>query len=287
MSLFFQSSELKIISWDVQHGNAIFIKGPNNENIVIDLGKGSFSTFGKQFSPLRHLRKKYKIKTLHCTIITHPHKDHIEDIHALNHFNIQNLITSQHIPRIRIGQNVLSQDKVIFKAYIDTLRYSFLPSREIDLGDLKIKVFSPTKCSMDNLNNHSLCIVVRYHNLKFVIPGDNEPESLQELMKNSTFRNKVANADVLWAPHHGRLSGFDSKFVDKVNPKLTIISDARDKGTSASKKYSNLSRGKTVTQKDGIVIKRKVVTTRKDGAIKIVASKSFFQSTAVFEVSVK
>ena len=48
---------LKVIMWDVQQGNAIYMKTPNGRNIMFDIGTGSYEN-GREFSPLRHLKNQ-------------------------------------------------------------------------------------------------------------------------------------------------------------------------------------------------------------------------------------
>ena len=74
---------LKVVVWDVQHGNATYIRTPNDKHIVIDLGIGSYKSAKSSssvFSPLLHLQDKYGVKQLDNIIIMHPHTDHIDDI---------------------------------------------------------------------------------------------------------------------------------------------------------------------------------------------------------------
>ena len=71
---------LEMVFWDVQHGNAAYIKTPNNRHIVQDLGTGSYGDDSIAFSPLKYLKNKYGLSRIDGLIVTHPHKDHISDI---------------------------------------------------------------------------------------------------------------------------------------------------------------------------------------------------------------
>jgi beta-lactamase superfamily II metal-dependent hydrolase len=74
------NGELTCLFWDVQHGSATYINTPANEHIVIDLGVGSYQQANLQFSPLRYLKYHYGVQQLNGVVITHPHRDHIDDI---------------------------------------------------------------------------------------------------------------------------------------------------------------------------------------------------------------
>ena len=72
-------SETTFVFWDVQHGSAAYIRTPNGKHIVIDLGTGSYGG-STPFSPLLYLKDKHNVQRLDTVVITHPHRDHLDDI---------------------------------------------------------------------------------------------------------------------------------------------------------------------------------------------------------------
>ena len=267
-------SEAKVVFWDVQHGNAVYINTPNNRHIVIDLGVGSYAS-GQEFSPLRHLKYTYGINQLDYVIITHPHLDHIDDILNFDLLNPKVLLRPKHLSKKNILQGAREQDMAKFKKYFEIdERYNAPvsntfndPSIPENWGGLKIKTFSPKKCSQSNINNHSIVVVIEYEGIKIVFLGDNESCSYNELLDLYEFKETIKNADILLASHHGRESGYHNDFVSLVNPRITVVSDGRFSDTSATNRYSAKSRGWTVYKKDGSFCKRYCLTTRQDGTI--------------------
>jgi len=75
---------MKAVFWDVDHGSAAYFK-IKDKNIIIDLGAGSY--VDSNFSPLKHLRSKYNVDIIHALIVTHPHRDHLDDISNLRTFH--------------------------------------------------------------------------------------------------------------------------------------------------------------------------------------------------------
>lgn len=59
---------LDIVVWDVQHGNAIYMKTPNGRNVMFDIGTGSYAD-GQEFSPLEYLNNKWSVDTLHYLVV--------------------------------------------------------------------------------------------------------------------------------------------------------------------------------------------------------------------------
>ena len=135
--------------WDVQHGSATYIKTPNGKHIVQDLGTGSYE-YGETFSPLLHLRKKYGVSELDWVIITHPHKDHINDIMNFDKMSPKVLSRPNHLLKESIMENVRDQDKEIFDKYFEIdSRYNCPVSSSNNLRDpnnaegLRFQTFFP------------------------------------------------------------------------------------------------------------------------------------------------
>ncbi len=265
---------LEIAFWDVQHGCATYIKTPNGTHIVQDLGTGSYGTNNKEFSPLLHLKNKRGVKRLDWVLITHPHKDHIDDIMNFDRLDPRVLLRPKHLTKDDVMKNVREEDKPLFEKYFEiSQRYSSSVSPETNPkspgnnGGVEIECFTPTSCSTSNVNNHSIVTVLSYANSKVVLAGDNEPPSWEELLGRGDFKKAIKNADILLAPHHGRESGFYSELFEHFKPRLTIISDGRFCDTSATDRYSEISTGWTVHKRSGGKEKRYCVTTRNDGVI--------------------
>jgi len=268
-------STLKIRVWDVKHGNAIYVQTPNNKHLVYDLGRGDYSENSDDRSPLETLYNHYKVRTIDYLMITHPHKDHIDDILLLNKFNLKVLQRPKGLDKATILNGVSDRDRPKFEKYFDLdERYTYPVPSDTDInvpsnfGGVAFQTFQTTSLPESNLNNRSILSVLSYEGLKVIIPGDNEYASLDLLMQRSDFKDAVKNCDILIAPHHGRESAYHSDFVSLANPRLTIISDGSLCDTSANPKYTQKSRGWKVWYK-GIQRDRYLLTTNTDGEIYI------------------
>lgn len=268
---------LELVFWDVQHGNATYIKTPNGRHMVIDLGIGSWDDNKTLFSPLMHLKNRYGVKQLDGVTITHPHLDHIDDILNLEGLSPQTFTRPKHITNQEVMSGVRNQDRAKFERYCkfnndystpvdSTSIYSI--DNPNNWGGLRVKEFLSTGCDRKNLNNHSIITVLEYLNTKIVIPGDNERCSLEELMQVEAFRDAVKGSEILLAPHHGRESAYHSEFVTLVNPLLTVVSDGSICDTSANGRYSAKSRGWDVWKNSlSDYQKRYCLTTNSDGEV--------------------
>jgi competence protein ComEC len=261
---------LEITIWDVQHGSAAHIKTPNGRHIAVDLGDDD------NFSPLRTLYGR-GVRQLDAVVITHPHRDHMDDISNFDLLSPRTLWRPRHLSDddIRIGNR--TEDSGVVDRYLEiNQRYTELLTAATDitnpesLGGATIRVFVPRNCSAGNLNNHSVVVVASFANLKIVIPGDNEPPSWNELLSDPNFVQAIRSTDVFVASHHGRINGYSAELFQVMGkPKLVVVSDGRFCETSATDRYSKQATGWTVYGPLGQSQIKKCVTTRSDGHITI------------------
>lgn len=271
------NSLLEIVFWDVQHGSAVYIKTPNSTHIVKDLGTGSYGENNKEFSPLLYLKNYWKVEQLDAVIISHPHKDHFDDIFNFDELSPRVLLRPNHLTEQEIMEGVREEDEYLFEKYLEiNKRYTrtiitgsgedpFSPENN---GGVEIQTFVPRSCSRSNINNHSIVTVFSYANSKVVLTGDNESCSWKELLEDKDFIKAIEDTDILLAPHHGRESGFYSGLFEYFKPCLTVISDGRFCDSSATDRYSKISTGWTVHHRNNNKNEeRYCVTTRDDGVI--------------------
>ena len=269
---------LEFVFWDVQHGSACYIHTPNDRHIAMDLGTGSYGT-GKPFSPLLHLKNRYGVARLDYVVITHPHRDHLDDIFNFSEVNPKALRRPGHLSESDVLAGNKKEDAEKVKEYLK-VKAGYMgfvtPGSSSDAetpeqwGDVKMSFFVTPDCDTKNLNNHSIVTVFEYATSKIIIPGDNEKESWGMLIKDQRFVTAAQRPDVLVAPHHGRQSGYCQALFDAVGkPYITIISDGPYCDSSATDCYGGQSKGWLVYYPGDTSEQRYCVTTRQDGVIRV------------------
>jgi beta-lactamase superfamily II metal-dependent hydrolase len=269
---------LEFVFWDVQHGNACYINTPNGRHMVVDPGTGSYGD-NKPFSPLLHLKGNYGVKQLDYVIITHPHRDHLDDIFNFDALSPITLHRPNHLTDAQILEGNKKEDSAKINEYLKiSHRYNtpVQPGSGSDFkatdqwGGVEISVFFSSGCNTGNLNNHSAVTIFNYAGSKIIVPGDNESESWKELIKRTDFVAAAKSPDVLLAPHHGRSEGYCPELFEAIGkPYITIISDGPYSDTSATSSYGNQSKSWRVYYPDDTYEERKCVTTRKDGVVRV------------------
>ncbi|RKY98804.1 MAG: hypothetical protein DRQ10_07040 [Candidatus Hydrothermota bacterium] len=271
-------SKLIMIVWDVQHGNAIYMRTPNGINIMFDIGTGSYGE-GEEFSPLRYLKIKNTNFKLDYLVISHPHADHISDIKNMVDLELKPKVLSRPkgLSEEFIKDSNRKEDSELVELYLDLDRKYTAPVPDNENprlpqnnGGVKIDIFSQTERGTSNLNNYSLVAVVQYSGQKIILPGDIEEPGWKALLDNEEFVKALSGTTIFVASHHGRESGYCSDIFNHFKPDIVIISDGRFSDTSATNRYYYHSNGAEVIKRDdGSKKKRYVLTTRKDGVIRI------------------
>lgn len=261
---------LQIYIHDVGHGQAVHAFTPNGQSIVIDLGCSA------EFSPLEWLRDI--TPTIDQLIITHPHGDHIDELLLVEKLGFK--VRQLWRPKWLSKEQVYSQNQSSYSDKLDTYfvmsdRFSSaikdgeLVGNAVVSGGVSIEKFSSKSCGHSNINNHSGVIKIEHEGVSVIIPGDNEPPSWRELMKQPKFVDAMANANVFMASHHGRESGYcPDIFFSK--PNLCVVSDGRVQETDARSRYSYHAMNWDVRRRSiNNFENRACVTTRCDGYIHI------------------
>ena len=194
---------------DVKQGDSILLN--INKTILIDTGGIRNSNQSLVKTKTIPYLKSLGIKKLNFLILTHADFDHAgEAINLINNFKVENVI-------LNCGQyNNLEQEliKVLDKKKIK--HYSCIKELNIDKNKL---YFLQTK-EYDNENDNSNVIYTKLNNYKFLFTGDASSITEKEIL--NTYN--LPNIDVLKVGHHGSKTSSSEEFINKINPKYSVIS---------------------------------------------------------------
>jgi len=258
---------VRVITFNVEHGNCHAIHSTDNRAVLIDLG------WSDAFSPLRWL-KSQGLNTIDVLVITHPHADHIKGIHGLADFQTKIIYRPAFVPDdlIRDLDPDLKNAWRVINAYW---------TQPIPISDKFYEATSPSRANFElqffggysptaNLNNYSVVTVLNYFGLKFLFPGDLEYAGWMALLSTPAFVSAIAGTNILIAAHHGRQQGWCAELFNFISPQLTIISDGAAKDTSYASEYCKRSLGaKVKLASSGEIKEKSVVSTRDNGHIDI------------------
>ncbi len=244
---------LEINFFDVGQGDAILIKTPAGQNILIDGGPGDII--------LKRLRENLPFweRKIDLMILTHPHADHVTGlIPVLKYYKVKKILYTgvYHSSPVYSEWLNLIQEKHISTLIIEK-------PQNIDLGaGCKIKILFPIYSFADqrveSLNNTSIALKLIYGQISFLLAGDLDKEAEQELLQTGV----NLSSTVFKANHHGSREANSQEFLNKVKPEIIVISV----GTNNDYGHPHKEVLKRFKQSNAQILR-----TDKNGTIKIVS----------------
>ena len=239
------AASIKVHYIDVGQGDAIYIKMPSGEDVIIDGGNK-----GKGDAIVAYL-KKQKVDDIEVLISTHPDADHIGGLdEILDAYRVENI----YAPKVKHTTQAYKDFLQAIKREGKTIKTAQM-GVSLPVKGVNAKFVGPVKAySNSDLNNWSAVLHVTYKKNTFLFTGDAEHVSEKDMMaKKQTLR-----ADVLKVGHHGAKTSTSNTFLNTVKPKHAIISVGKNGyGHPTSEVVTNLKRHKVNTlrtDKNGTII---------------------------------
>jgi competence protein ComEC len=266
----FYDGKLHLIFCNVGQGDAIFIRTPKGDDILIDGGPDD--------SVLNCLSNHMPFwdKDIEVMVLTHPHADHLTGlIYVLERYEVMHYFTEKVESSSKIYKRL--QDSLAAKNI--TANYTFSGDR-IDFADkttfltiwpnkeyvinqeLQDSANSEKDSSSLDLNGFSVISKLSFGNFHALLTGDAGVKTEESIGK---FVGKV---DVLKVPHHGSKTGMSDLFLSEISPKLAVISVA------AKNRYGHPSSEMLTLLKKHLI---KTLRTDIDGEIEVVSNGTGFE----------
>ncbi len=194
---------------DVKQGDSTLIHLPyNNGDILIDTG--GLINYDTSSDIINYLKSE-GIKDIDYLILTHGDFDHSgSSINLVNNFKVNKVI--------------LNNDEFndLEKELINTLNNKNIKYynniEKINIGKYKF-YFLNTKL-YNNENDNSNILYTEIDNNKLLFMGDASKEVENNILK----KYNIENIDILKVGHHGSNTSTDINFINKISPKISIIS---------------------------------------------------------------
>ena len=215
---------VRITFLDVGQGDCAVIRGPDNCVYMIDGGSSDVSKVGK-YRMIPYL-KSQGITKLDYVFVTHGDGDHYSGImELLSEENTEIKVDTLVLPAVYEKQEVLCNLKKM--ALQKEIRVaSIYPGMYIEESDLTITCIQPDEKMEDQEGNaSSLVLDVTFGGVNVLFTGDVEEEGEMLLAKNL---KRSEGYEVLKVAHHGSKNSSSKEVLEKVKPKVAIISAGRD-----------------------------------------------------------
>lgn len=216
-------NNLHWIQFDVGQGDAALLRLPKGENVLID-GGPKWPGFDSGERIIAQYLTKEGIRHLDAVILTHPHDDHLGGLIAiLENFEIRRVIHSPIITQSNLTNTFceLIRTKEITQTIVMDNNSLFFPGVRLDLiAGSGLKNLKPDD---DDINNSSMITRVAFGQNRLLFMGDVESETEQVLLRSG----HPIVCDGLKVAHHGSATSTTLSFLNRTNPRISVISAGR------------------------------------------------------------
>ncbi len=215
----FNDGRLHVVFCDVGQGDAIFIRVPNQKLILVDAGhdKSVVDCLSKHMS--------FWERKIDLVFLTHPHQDHFFGLnYVLERYSVLSFVTER-----------LSNESASFRDFIRKIKDEGISQKTVFAGDkyrigeAALSIESPSQEFLARSSPNgmigeraefaSLIMTITYKDFDLMLTGDSQIEALLEAIS----KNKKI-IEVLQVPHHGSKSGLNREVLERLLPRLAIIS---------------------------------------------------------------
>ena len=204
------NSNLEVVMFDVGEADSMLISTPSKKvNILIDTGRGI------DINNIIIYLKSIGISKLNYLIITHGDEDHIGGaLYLIDNFKVDNVILNK-------GDYTELEVELITHLKNKNIKYTNNINKIPLLGSymylLNTKKFS-------NENDNSIVTYFEYQKYKFLFMGDSSSKTEEYLINNYN----LTNISFLKVGHHDSNTSSSPLFINKITPKVSLISVGRN-----------------------------------------------------------
>lgn len=213
-SIYKDNNKLKLYFLDIGQGDAILIRTPEGQNILIDGGEDN-----RLLSEIAKALPWWE-RQIDYLVITHYHADHMMGLpELLNKYKVKNILVTAHQP-----------DDFLYNLWIDKLDEQDITSTIVYAGDKFIInddlywQILLADSNHEDYNENSVVIRLSYKGQGFLFTGDLGIEGEENLLA----LDMDISADYLKVGHHGSRYSSSEAFLQAVEPKICIIQSGVD-----------------------------------------------------------
>jgi competence protein ComEC len=214
-------AQLDVNFINVGQGDAIYVVLPNGHNVLIDGGPS-----GK---PVVDFLKAKGVSTIDHVILTHPHSDHFMGLKSVfRSFQVKNFYDTRVENTKAEGDNDLRRMAAEMPGckthYPETGSHLNWDSR-VTVKVLNTCSEALTTNNSSDINNCSMVVRLFYNGHGVLLTGD--IEAVVENAMTKIFKSGLQST-YLKVSHHGSKSSSAPKFLERVQPRVAIISVGQD-----------------------------------------------------------
>ncbi|MBT3362887.1 MAG: MBL fold metallo-hydrolase [Chloroflexi bacterium] len=213
-------NKLHVHFLDVGQGDAVLIRTPSRQTILIDGG-----TSPELLNLELGRRLPFWDHTIDLIILTHPHDDHLAGlVDVLRRYDVKRVVQ----PDVEYTSSTHGEwQRLISEKAIKTTYAS--AGGQIDLsGNIYLEVINPQANYIEetssDIDNNAMVLRLVYNDISFLFTADIGTQAERKLIDNGW----ELNSEVLKVAHHGSNTSISDKFIRVISPDVAVISVGAD-----------------------------------------------------------
>ncbi len=202
---------LQVSFLDVGQGDAIYIRTPAGQDILID-GGPSPQRLAQELSQ----KMPFWDRTIELVVSTHADADHLTGlVEALKRYKVKQIVSPG-----------VAADTDLYREWLRFIKEKDVPEAVVEAGQrvrldggLEFEVLNPFDGSVDDTNAASIVLSLVFGDISFLFTGDLTAEADLELI----YRRLVPDITILKVAHHGSGGSTTSAFLAVNRPELAVI----------------------------------------------------------------
>lgn len=208
---------------DIGQGDSIFIRFPDQSDMLIDAGSGTTASNATKTKFSNYLTNM-GISDLDYLLITHPDSDHVNlasivlDNYQVNNIYYNNIYEGQSQTYRNFIDLVLLEGAQLFAIGENGAYYYF----QSDEYNYRMDIYAYGYGGTTDPNEMSICCLLQYQDIKILFTGDALESTEYYLMQQLNCTEY--SIDILKVAHHGSNSSTSQDFLDFFSPDYAVIS---------------------------------------------------------------
>ncbi len=219
--LYLKDDSLRVVFFDVEQGDAIFIKTPQNHHILIDGGAGSvvLEGLGREMP--------FFYNKIDLIVLTHPHDDHVSGlIEVIDRYNVKDIICTGVVGGSAVNRRW--SDIINNRGYRPAKA-----GQRVLANNFSLNILYPIRLLQEvevrDLNQASIISWIAFKDkYNFVFMGDAYKEQEEVVVNYLKEKELFFEADVLKVGHHGSRTSTSEVFLEALSPKIAVIMAGED-----------------------------------------------------------
>ncbi len=218
--------DLRVTMFDVGQGEAILIRAPSGQNVLIDGGSlegRERSDIGAQV--LVPALQSLGVERLDLLVLTHADADHCNGLAAL----AREIPIGAFLDGAGAGRQSIDPALVDYLELRKALAQAKVPilapraGQNFEMGEVKLRVLAPSAPLLEAENDNSIVLRLDFGQNSLLFTGDIESAGEERLLQ----RGAHLRCTVLKVAHHGSKTSTTPAFLQAADPQIALISCGR------------------------------------------------------------